>query len=173
MESWVDSITGSARNWRASSRPMWAFWFAALVMIAIGIYFRFRKLQHPAIADRNKEEVFTSDKRPIPNSPFFAYLGHNVLTEAVAQDPSNTSTHAIDRIPEHIKLRNTLFSHHEEEPWSYDSDPSTGLPTSGHWQSYSYPDSPHRQVSFDRIRTMRDEENDRSWQRRTLHVCGI
>lgn len=173
MGDWTDLITGSARNWKENPHPMWVLWSVAFVMIAIATYLRRRKLQKlAAVTERTKEEVPAFEKQPIPDSPFFAYLGHNALTEAVAQNPSNTSTHAIDRIPEHIKLRNTIFSHHEE-PQSYDSDPSTDLPTSGHWRSYSYPDTPHRQVSFDHVLTMRDEENDRNWQRRTLHICGI
>ena len=113
------------------------------------------------------------DAKTPSDSPFLAYLGHNAVTEAVANDPSNTSNHAIERLLEKLRLRPAMSSYLVEEPQTYGYDDSRTHVLAEKWRRHSYPDSPNRQVSFDRVQVIRQEGIGRSWQRRTIHACGV
>lgn len=118
------------------------------------------------------KDVSHLDKGSSHDSPFFAYLGHNAITESIPTDAANGSMDAVDCIAEHARPRKAMATM-IAEPRSYNLYHLQDDPRNGQWRSYSYADTPNRQVSFDRVKQMRDEESCRRWSRRTVQFCGI
>lgn len=153
------------------------FFSAATILVVLSILARRRRMRKIPTTpictpiERTPLLLPVAEKEIAP-SPFFAYLGHNVITESIAEDPSNTSGHAIDRITEHIKVRNTRISNRTEEPQSYNFDSADGSVRTNVWRNFTYPDSPNRQLCVGIIETVHDSERER-WRRKTLQFCGI
>lgn len=126
--------------------------------------------------DDDELDNFDIEVKSRKDSPFFAYLGHNILTEGCANDPNNTSVDAIARIPEHVLLRNAVINNLRDEPVRY-SDTNSSPTLDGrpiqHQRSYTYPDTKREQLRYDRVEQIYDVAHDRRWQRRTMHACGI
>lgn len=109
----------------------------------------------------------------ISSSPFLAFLGHNILTESFARDPINTSVHAIDRIPGRTRLRALADLKTMKNVARYQqSQLGDRSQMSVCGTTFTYPDSPNRQVCVAGIEQV-CAEDERKWQRRTLHICGI
>lgn len=173
MKSWEDLTDNTIMYWRNHSSSTWALFCVALALVIVGTCFHRHKTQYVTPTHPVATDAPGVNKQALLDSSFFAYLGHNAITESSAQNPSNTSSHAINRVSERMKLRRGSTPIITDEPQSDDSDQVLNTTTSGQWRNHSYPDSPNRQVSFDQSQSMHDDDNGRSWQRRTLYVCGV
>lgn len=149
----------------------WLWFLCATIFCIVVVIVRRRYTVEPAIETKIADVVSELDMKPIQDSPFFAYLGHNAVTEATAPNPNNTSTHAVDRVSEHVKHRSLGVA--MPEPQGHEASNFRGTSASGQWRNHTYPDSPNRQVSYDSSQIMLDEESRRQWQRRTVHFCGV
>ena len=167
--SLLDSIV---RGWQQILFSPWALLCAATACIILVFCVQRRPRAITVRQPLPEAQACDLDKTSIQDSPFLAFLGHNVVTESIAQDPVNTSIHAIHRIPEHIKFTDVIPTL-TAEPQPYDFERLQEGPGDRQWRSHSYPDSPNRQVSFGSVQQMRDEKCCRQWSRRTIQVCGI
>ena len=163
--------------WQDYHVVFWMFFSAATILVALcvlacrrGWYATPSRPTH-TLVKYTPILPFDVEKEIMP-SPFLAYLGHNVLTESAAKNPNNTSVHAIDRIPEHIKLRNTVLSNRTEEPQSYGYDVAEDGIRTNLWRSFTYSDTLNTQVCVSNVGMVHDG-NQRYWRRKTLQLCGI
>ena len=158
--------------WHHIFSSPWALACLAISCILLGL--SLRKWAHLSSAGQTllEQDIRGHDEKCMQDSPFFAYLGHNAITESKATDSANTSIHAIHRIPKHIRFNNATDSL-TMEPRSYDFDKTPEDLSNIHWRSFSYPDTSNMQVSFDSVRLMRDEEHGRQWSRKTIQFCGV
>lgn len=158
--------------WQYIFSSSWALAYVAIACILLGVILRKWPHHIPTQQTLPEQDVSGHDEKSMQDSPFFAYLGHNAVTESHPTDSANTSIHAIHRIPEHIKFRNAMETL-SPEPQSYAFDQPPEDPGNRHWRSFSYPDTSNMQVSFDSVQQMRDEEHCRQWSRRTIQFCGV
>lgn len=162
----------NTKTWHYFFRSHWHWLLLFIVCAAVTTILRYRRQQE--YPDDDLWDPSSLEIKSSKDSPFFAYLGHNILTEGLANDPNNTSVHAIDRIPEHVLVRNALLSNVSEEPSNYDDrDLCTGIPPLRYERSYTYPDTKNQQIRHDCIEHINDAMYDRHWQRRTMHARGI
>lgn len=148
----------------------WLLLFVVLASLTALLWYKSRR----AMPVDDPWHTFVPDVKDAKDSPFFAYLGHNILTESCANDPSNTSVDAIGRIPEHFHLQNAVLTRVLEEPQEFhDLNARNASPPIQQYRSYTYPDTRNRQIRFDRIEQICDAAHDRRWQRRTMHICAI
>lgn len=165
-------VTLNTTAWRKHLGARWYWLLLLLVALPLlGAILRRRRRRTTPI-DNPWQDFVPSIKNP-EDSPFFAYLGHNALTESSPSDPNNTSVDAIGRIPDHFKNTGSMDIL-LEEPQQYESDVSHALPPMHHqYPSYTYPDIQTMQIRFDRVEQIRDDAHDCRWQRHTMHICTI
>ena len=150
----------------------WVLACIAITCILLGISLRKWAYHSSAKQTPPEQDLCGHDEKCVQDSPFFVYLGHNAITESKATDSANTSIHAIHRIPEHIRFSNAT-DHLSADPQSYEFDRIPEDLSNRHWRSFSYPDTPNMQVSFNSVQQMHDKEHSRQWSRKTIHFCGV
>lgn len=167
-----DQVNTELIAWQRFPSLLWALLCAAISCTLVAMFLRRRVTGVPIMQKVPEKSLPNMDKESVQHSPFFVYLDHNAITESEPQNVGNTSGNAIDRITEHIKSRNAMAAL-AAEPDLYNSGQSDNSVGKGKWRSYSYTDTPRRQLSFRHVRHMRDEESGRQWSRRTMQFCGI
>lgn len=158
-------------TWRDQVLSQW-YWLLFLIIIMSATALLHRKYCQDVPGDIPWEEFIPSAKNS-ENSPFFAYLGHNILTEGCPNDPTNTSVDAIGRIVEYDQVKTRFLAEVSEEPPEYNSRVRDASPSLHQYRSYTYPDIQNKHMRYDRVEQMSDVAQDRRWQRRTMYICAI
>lgn len=166
-----NTLTFFTPKWRDHVLSQW-YWLPVLIVIVAVTALLHRRYRQGIPVDTLWEETLPPMKISA-DSPFFAYLGHNALTESSPNDPNNTSIDAIERIMGHVQPENVMLTEISEEPQEYSPDTHDVLPWVYQYRSYTYPDTQNKQIRIDHVEQMRDNAQDRRWQRRTVHVCAI
>jgi len=169
----ADQVKIDIMTWQHIASSPWALLCAAIACALVVMLLRRRISDVVVMEELPEKDVLDLGKKPLQDSPFFVYLGHNAITESGPQNAGNTSRHAIYRIPEHVKIRDAVTVP-AAEPDFYSLDQPEDCIRREQWRSYSHADTVTRQVSVSHIQQMHDgEENGRQWLRRIVQVSGV
>lgn len=169
--SMSDTLPLFAPTWRDRILSQW-YWLLLLISIMSVTALLHRRYRQDVPVDIPWDDLIPSAKNS-ENSPFSAYLGHNVLTDGCPNDPTNTSIDAIGRIAGHDRLETPVLAEGSEEPQEYSSGFRDASLPLHQYRSYTYPDTQNKQMRYDRVQQMSDTAQNRRWQRRTMYICAI
>lgn len=168
-----DTLPLFTPTWREHILSQWHWLLLLLLMVVVSVTALLHRRYRQDRFTEEEWEDFIAPVQDSKDSPFFAYLGHNILTQGCPHDPNNTSMDAIGRISESPRFERATLHEVSEEPLEYNTDINDVSPSLHQYRSYTYPDSQNKQIRYDRVEQLRDTDPDRQWQRRTVHVYAI
>lgn len=159
---------GSLIAWQTHIINEWNWLVLFVLMLIAGIILLRIWLKRHSEVIHNQQQTSEREKDFQSDPAFYAYLGHNVITESSTHRSGNTSTHAIESMSSGVRQRDfrNLRIDTGSEIQAFE-------PMDERWFLHSYDDSPTKQVSFGNIETIFEPETQRYWQRKTMQFHGV
>lgn len=165
------TITGHIHRF-GSSAYFWVILIFVLVIVK-GLIYSWRTWKSQALNRQLEDHLPNIDKKAMQDPAFYAYLGHNAITESPPLGPGIIVFEAADHILTRGYLNELILDHTTKEPLSDSHESSPYSPVQGRWRRFSYDDTDNQQLRYDARRREHDTQTGRRWQRRTMHACGI
>ena len=168
------------QQWLALGRGYWVGAFMLMLFIVVGLLTTLvvhynKRTQARAFYESaiDIDDLLADEKGLTKDYVHFAYLGHNAVTQSSANDPENTSSHAIYRLEQHLKAAESSQAK-EAQVSSHDDIVQREDPFDlGKWQEFTYTDSTAKQISFDTVQTLQSNQDLHHWRRKTRYIRGV
>jgi len=143
--------------WHQFAYSPWTMLCVAMVCVLVVLFVQKTRSERSVVQVLPQKEVLNLSDKSAQSSPFFAYLGHNAVTESARYSVAHTTIHASQYISRHGKSMDADATRTAESEHYSPCQPQNEA-SIGTWRSHSYADSSNRQVSFEHFRLLYEKE---------------